>query len=157
MAIEHRFENNGNWLVSDDRQLLDLELVHSFLTGCYWAQGISREQVERQTKNSTLVFGLYRLDADGKPIEQTGFARVLSDLCHFAYMSDVFVTRPWQRRGLGTQMLKTLLSHPELYGMRYWVLMTRDAHSLYKRLGFSEPEEPHEYLELKHPPGSPWV
>jgi len=157
VAFEQQFEHNGNWLVSDDRARLDMETVHGYLKTCYWAEGITREQLERQTTNSTLAFGLYRCNGQGETCGQIGFARVLSDLCHFAYMSDVIVLPQWQRQGLGTRMLKAMLSHPELVGMRYWVLMTRDAHNLYRRLGFHPPEEPHEYLELKHPQGSPWV
>jgi GNAT superfamily N-acetyltransferase len=155
-------------LISTARALLDLERVHTLLGETYWCAGISREQVERQTAASSLAFGVYRDAAqDGLPepgpgpdcanLEQIGFARVVSDLCRFAYLCDVVIEPRWRGRGLGKLLTGAVLSHPELRGIRSWLLMTKDAHGLYSRFGFGPPPEAFEYMELKQPHGSPWV
>jgi Acetyltransferase (GNAT) family len=85
---------NGEFTVSTDRELIDLGVVHGFLTGCYWAKGIPRDFVARSIENS-LCFGVY---AETK---QIGFARVISDYATYAYVGDVFVLESFRGRGLG--------------------------------------------------------
>src|SRR5438105_1709892 len=91
---------SGPWLISDDRARLDLDAVHAYLTQSYWTPGISREQVERQTTHSSVVFGMYG-DTEG----QVGFARVLSDLTRFAYICDVYIRPDAQGQGLGKLLM----------------------------------------------------
>src|SRR5580693_8437254 len=88
----------GAFTVSTDRTLIDLDVVHGFLTECYWAKGIPREIVARSIENS-LCFGMY---AAGK---QVGFARVISDYATYAYIGDVFVIESFRGRGLGKWLM----------------------------------------------------
>jgi hypothetical protein len=163
-------------LVSDDRALLDFTAIHGFLSTCYWSGGISMEQVQRQTRCSTLVFGLYRelpadsagpqatLDPLAAPppaarLEQLGFARVLSDLTRFAYLCDVFIVTPEQGQGLGKRLLRDIKAHPELVDVRRWLLATRDAHGLYAQFGFEPLRKPEVWMSIhpnKEVPGR-WV
>ncbi len=129
MAREWR---RGAYLVTTDKTRLDLEMDHGFLKISYWAGGISAEVVRRSVENS-LTFGLFRGD------EQVGFARVVTDYATFAYLADVFVLEPYRGRGLGKWMMEVVFSHPELQGLRRWMLATRDAHELYRKYGFAEP------------------
>ena len=137
MAREWR---RGAYLVTTDKARLDLEVVHSFLKTSYWAAGIPAEVVRRSVENS-LAFGLFRGD------EQVGFARVVTDYATFAYLADVFVLEPHRGHGLGKWMMKVVISHPDLQGLRRWMLATRDAHELYREYGFTELEEPSIFME----------
>jgi GNAT superfamily N-acetyltransferase len=128
------------YLVTTDKARLDLSLVHSFLKTSYWAGGIPAEVVRRSVENS-LTFGLFRDD------EQVGFARVVTDYATFAYLADVFVLEPHRGQGLGKWMMEVVFSHPELQGLRRWMLATRDAHGLYRKYEFAELEEPQIFME----------
>jgi len=119
---------------------LDLALIHAFLAQSHWAKGIPLAVVERSIAHS-LVFGLY----SGR--RQVGFARVVTDHATFAYLADVFVVAGERRQGLGQWLVETILSHPELQGLRRWLLGTRDAGDLYRRCGFRAPPPPFSFLE----------
>jgi len=134
----------GEFVVSTERELLDLDRVHAFLAECYWAKGIPRDVVVRSIENS-LCFGLY---AAGR---QIGFARVISDYATYAYIGDVFVIESFRGRGLGKWLMECVLEHPRLQGLRRWSLVTRDAHGLYAQLGFGPLKKPQNYMELHRP------
>jgi N-acetylglutamate synthase-like GNAT family acetyltransferase len=119
----------GRFLISTDRSKLDVEVIHKFLTRAYWAAGIPRATVVRAIENS-LCFGVY----DGA--EQVGFARVISDFATYAYVADVFILEPYRERGLGKELMASIMAHPELQGLRRWSLGTRDAQGLYAQFGF---------------------
>ena len=141
MSTEWR---RGEYLISTDKERLNVELVHRFLKGSYWASGIPEEIVRRSIDNS-LVFGVYTED------EQVGFARVVTDYATFAYLADVFVLEAHRGRGLGKWMIEVITSHPRLQGLRRWMLATRDAHKLYRRYGFAELERPEIFMEILAP------
>ena len=132
----------GEFVISTDRARLDLDVIHGFLTNCYWAKGIPREVVERSIEHS-LCFGIY--DGSG---EQIGFARVISDLATVAYLGDVFVLESHRGRGLSKWMMGCILQHSSLQGLRRWILLTRDAHGLYAKSGFTPLKAPDRYMEL---------
>jgi GNAT superfamily N-acetyltransferase len=140
-AREYR---KGEFLVSTDRALIDLEVVHRFLTECYWAKGIPRDIVARSIENS-LCFGVY---AEGK---QVGFARVISDYATYAYIGDVFLLESFRGRGLGKWLMECIMQHPRLQGLRRWSLVTSDAHGLYAQFGFEPLKKPQNYMELHRP------
>lgn len=128
-------------VVTTDRSRLDLEVIHGFLTSCYWAKGIPREAVARSMEHS-LCFGAFD---DGR---QVGFARVISDCTTFAYICDVFALESHRGRGVGKSLMTAILSHPELQGLRRWTLFTRDAHGLYRQFGFGAPAHPERLMEV---------
>jgi N-acetylglutamate synthase-like GNAT family acetyltransferase len=131
----------GRFLISTDRAKLDVEVIHRFLTRSYWAEGIPRETVIRAIENS-LCFGVYNGN------EQVGFARVISDFATYAYLADVFILEPYRERGLGKELIATVMAHPELQGLRRWSLGTRDAHGLYGQFGFTALENPSRMMEI---------
>jgi GNAT superfamily N-acetyltransferase len=133
------------FLVSTDPKDLDLDVIHGFLTNCYWAKGIPREVVARSIEHS-LCFGIY--DSRGT---QVGFARVVSDFSTVAYLGDVFVLESHRGRGLSKWMMECIMQHPALQGLRRWILLTRDAHGLYKQFGFAPVKSPERYMELHNP------
>jgi N-acetylglutamate synthase-like GNAT family acetyltransferase len=131
----------GRFLISTDRAKLDVEVIHRFLTRSYWAEGIPRETVTHAIENS-LCFGVYNGG------EQIGFARVVSDFATYAYLADVFILVPYRERGLGKELIATVMAHPELQGLRRWSLGTRDAHGLYAQFGFTALENPSRMMEI---------
>ena len=135
----------GDYVISDDRGKLDLELIHQFLsTQTYWAVGRPLEVVRRSIEGS-LPFGLYRQS------RQVGFARVVTDYATFAWIADVFVLESERGQGLSKWMMEVILAHPDLQGFRRWVLATKDAHGLYKQFGFMELNRPERWMERPDP------
>ena len=138
-------QRRGEFLLSTDRRRLDVDVVHGFLTNCYWAKGIPRETVARSIEHA-LCFGIY--DSSGA---QVGFARVISDYATYAYLGDVFVLDRCRGRGLGKWMMECIVGHRALQGLRRWTLLTRDAHQLYAQFGFTALKSPERYMELHRP------
>ena len=155
MRTDHEW-TRGEFLISTNSALLDLDVVHGFLTESYWAAGVSREVVQRSIENS-LPFGLYNRD------RQIGFARVITDYATFAYLADVFVLDEFRGDGLGKWLIGVVTTHPELAGLRRWMLATRDAHGLYEQSGFVRLSQPDRWMERQtshvyskpQPPGEP--
>jgi len=130
--------------ISDDPEAVDLAVVHEFLAKSYWARGIPRETVARGIAHS-LPFSIVLEN------RQVGFARVVTDRATFAYLADVFVVEDQRGRGLGAWLVETVLAHPELQGLRRWLLATRDAHALYRKFGFMAVADPSTLL-TRHDP-----
>ena len=137
--MSHRWRRD-EYLISTERSLLDLGIVHGYLKTSYWAAGVPEDVVRRSVENS-LCFGVYSGE------EQVGFARVVTDRATFAYLADVFVLEEHRGRGIGKWLVEAVLSHPELRGLRRWMLATRDAHELYRKYGFAELGRPGIFME----------
>ncbi len=127
--------------ISTDKTKLDIPLIHTFLTTSYWAEGRTLETVKASIKGS-LCFGVYKDDA------QLGFARVITDYAVFAYLADVFILETHRGHALGKQLIKTVLTHPELQTCN-WALFTEDAHEFYAQFGFARPAEPEKLMRRK--------
>src|ERR1700674_488081 len=138
-VMEHR---RDEFIISTDRERMSLDVIHGFLTNCYWAKGIPREVVARSIENA-LCFGVY--DGTGA---QVGFARVISDFATIAYVGDVFVLETHRGRGASKALMECIMQHPALENLRRWILTTRDAHGLYARFGFTPVKSPERYMEL---------
>jgi GNAT superfamily N-acetyltransferase len=134
----------GEYSISTDKHLLDLSAIHSFLTTSYWAEGIPFETVKKSIEHS-LNFGVYTA---GK---QVGFARVITDYATYAYIGDVYILEDFRGQGLSKWLMRVIADLPELQGLRRWTLLTRDAHELYRKAGFKEPQNPERYMEKTIP------
>lgn len=141
------WRRDDGFTVSDDPARLDIDTIHSFLSTSYWAQGIPREIVERSIANS-LAFGIYTPPTETGE-ELIGFARVITDRATFAYIADVFVIEAYRGRALSKFLMQSILAHPELQGLRRWMLMTRDAHGLYSQFGFTGLDAPTRSMQLR--------
>jgi GNAT superfamily N-acetyltransferase len=131
-------------LISTDPALLNLDAICSFLEQAYWAQGRPRERIQASLENS-LVFGVY----DGS--RQIGLARIVTDYATFAWLCDVFVDEDYRGMGVGKWLMTTILSHPDVQGMRRILLATRDAHALYGQFGFTVLGSPESWMERVKP------
>ncbi|MCW0423671.1 MULTISPECIES: GNAT family N-acetyltransferase [Xanthomonas] len=132
--------------ISTDKQELDLPLIHRFLSEqAYWSLGIPLDTVQRAIAGS-LCFGGH-LDGVG----QVAFARVITDGATFAYLADVFVLDAHRGRGYGKQLVTAVMAHPQLQGLRRFMLATSDAHALYAQYGFAAPARPQSLMEIAYP------
>lgn len=140
----HHAWTQGEFEISADPARIDLDTVHGFLAASYWAHGIPRETAQRSIENS-LCFGIYH------GARQVGFARVVTDRATYAYLADVFVLAAYRGRGLSKWMMDCIMAHPELQGLRRWMLATQDAHGLYLQYGFSALKAPERWMEIHRP------
>ena len=134
----------GEYMISTDWNRLDLGMIHTFLSNeAYWSKGIPFNVVVRASKHS-LCFGVYHRD------KQMGYARVISDYTTIAYLGDVFILPEYRGRGLSKWLIGSIQSHPDLQGLRRWILLTKDAHGLYKGLGWKSIAQPELWMEVHH-------
>ena len=118
----------GTALISDDKNLLQIDRICALLKTSYWAGERSRETIERSIANS-LCFGVYQ---DG---EQAGFARCVTDYATMYWLADVILDERVRGQGLGKALVDLIVSHELLQGL-VGTLATRDAQGLYQRFGF---------------------
>ena len=141
--MAHEWQRD-EYLISTDKERLDIATIHGFLTTSYWATGVPIEIVKRSIEHS-LNFGLFQHD------QQIGFARIITDYATFAYLADVFVLEPFRGRGLSKWLMQVIVAHPDLQGLRKWTLFTRDAHGLYRQVGYTSLTNPERAMERNFP------
>lgn len=129
------------YYISTDSALLDVPLIHSFLSKSYWARDIP-QSIVRNSIDHSLCFGVFW------GAEQVGFARVVSDYSTFAYLADVFILDAHRGKGLSKKLMETVMGHPSLQGLRRWMLATADAHGLYRQFGFGSLQKPERIMEI---------
>jgi GNAT superfamily N-acetyltransferase len=132
-------------ILSTDRRRLDIDSVLRMLVPTHWGGGLTRERFERAIENSICV-GVY------DTARQLAFARVVTDLATYAYVTDVIVAEVARGEGIGTWMVEAIVEHPDLQGLRRIALVTRDARELYERFGFSTDPPGSVYMELRTRP-----
>jgi GNAT superfamily N-acetyltransferase len=129
-----------DYVISTEPSRLQIQVIHDFLSHSYWAKGIPLAIVQCSL-TSSLCFGVYKKE------RQIGFARVISDYATFAYLADVFILEPFRGQGLSLWLMEMIVSHPQLQGLRKWMLATRDAHELYRKFGFETIRSPDALME----------
>ncbi len=130
--------------ISADPARLDLAVIHGYLSSSYWSPGVPLEVVTRAVRHS-LCFGVYHEGA------QVGFARVVPDRASFAYLADVFILEAHRGQGLSKQLMRAIMAHEDLQGLRRFMLATRDAHGLYRQFGFESLANPARMMEILRP------
>jgi GNAT superfamily N-acetyltransferase len=128
--------------ISTDKEKLEVEAIHDFLsTKAYWCLNIPKHKVQTAIQNS-LCFGVYE---DQK---QIGFARVITDFSTIAYLGDVYILEEYRGLGLSKWLMETIMNYPDLQGLRRWILLTGDAHELYRKFGWTEILDASKWMEL---------
>jgi len=131
--------------ISTDKTQLDFDTIYGYLANeSYWAKGMKPEKMKTAIDNS-LCFGVYKNGL------QAGFARVITDRATFAYLCDVFILPQHKGIGLSKWLLQTILAHPELQGLRRWSLATADAQGLYSQFGFTQVNNPENWMQIFTP------
>jgi N-acetylglutamate synthase-like GNAT family acetyltransferase len=141
--MNYSVSKNG-FSISTDKRKINIPYVHNFLSHSYWAAGISIHLVKKAIKGS-LCFAVYHHK------DQIGFARMITDGATFAYLADVFIDEKYRGRGLSKWLIENILSHPDLQGLRRVMLATKDAHSLYKKFGFTQLTNAERWMQIHNP------
>jgi N-acetylglutamate synthase-like GNAT family acetyltransferase len=135
----------GDFVITTDRARFDLDAIHGFLSReSYWAKGIPREVVERSIANS-LAFGVLH------GARQVGLARLITDRATFAWLGDVYILDEFRKQGLSKWLMEVIVAHPDVQGLRRWLLATADAHSLYAQFGYKPLARPERFMERHFP------
>ena len=116
--------------IMDGAEQMALDEVVRLLRMTYWADRRPVEQIERSMQHSA-CYGVRLADDD----TLVGFARVISDFATTYYLCDVIIDPAYRRQGLGTALLTYIEAQPVYHGLR-GILITRDAHALYRKFGF---------------------
>ena len=130
--------------ITSDKSRMNVKAAHAFLSQAYWSSGVPLSIVQKAFDNS-LCFAVL------SGSEQVGFARVVTDKATFAYLADVYVLQAHRGRSLARRMVEAVQKHPDLQGLRRFMLATRDAHDLYSKFGFSPLSVPTRFMELHNP------
>src|ERR1700744_13270 len=134
----------GGYTLSTDKSRLDVDAIHHFLSmEAYWSRHIPRALVERAIDHS-VCFGIYHGNA------QVGFARVVTDQATFGYLADVYILDAHRGRGLSKWMMEEIMAHPDLQGLRRFMLAPRDAHGLSAQFGFAPVANPDPLMQINH-------
>ncbi len=134
----------AGYSITADPARLDIDAIFDYLsTKAYWAEGRSRETVERSIAGSLCV-GLFQ------GAEQVGFGRAVTDRATFAYLCDIYVLEEHRGRGLGLWIVESIME--TLGPSLRCFLRTRDAHALYQRFGFERVGNADSYMV--RPPGA---
>ena len=140
----------GEYVISDDPARFDVDAMHDFVQrDAYWGRGRTREQTAVGVANSE-VLGVYGPDGT-----MVGGARIVTDRATFGYLTDVYVLAEHRGRGLGRALAAATCEHPAVVGIKRLLLVTADAHELYRPLGFAELSRPEGWMELRPVPGAP--
>lgn len=138
-------ETFGQFLITTDKSKLDVHAIHDFLSRhSGWSDDIPLERVKASIDNS-LNFGLFHNN------KQIGFARVISDFSTIAYLGDIYVLESYRGQGLSKKLMDVVMAHPNLQGLRRWILLTSTADWLYEKYGFTKLPKPEVYMELYNP------
>lgn len=135
----------GDFTITTDKSEMDIVAIHDFLSNhSGWSNNIPIERVKTSIDNS-LNFGLFHQN------NQIGFARVISDFSTIAYLGDIYVLDNYRGKGLSKKLMDAVMNHPNLQGLRRWILLTSTADWLYEKYGFTKLPKPEIYMELYDP------
>lgn len=135
---------DGGYVLTEDQQAIDPVAAHAYLTTSYWSPGIPLDTVARAIAGSFCV----AVKFEG---QQVAMARIVSDFATFAYLADVYVLPDHRGRELSKAMLRHLVDHPRLQGLRRWALFTQDAQGLYTQFGWSQYAHPERMMTRDFP------
>lgn len=130
-----------DFIITTDKDKVDINKVCMFLSKTYWAKDRKRDAIDKSINNSLCISVLHNNT-------QIGFARVVTDYVTFAYLCDVYMDENYRGNGIGKSMLEFILGHPELQGLKKFLLVTRDAHEFYKKVGFDKLHDPEKFMEI---------
>lgn len=131
--------------ISDGMEMMDFPKITQMQSKSFWSPGIKIDEVVKGASNSALVVGAF-----DNAHNQVGYARVVSDKTRFAYIMDVYVDENFRKKGIGRKMISYILSHYELKDVYQWLLITKDAHEVYSKVGFKPISNPLAWMEIRN-------
>jgi ribosomal protein S18 acetylase RimI-like enzyme len=136
--------NEIEYSLKDGYNEMDFDKITDMLKDAFWSIGIKKKEVTQGAQNSALLVGAFTKK------EQIGYSRVISDKTRFAYILDVIVDDKYRKQGIGQAMVRTILNHPFLKDVYQWSLITKDAHEVYKKVGFKPVARPDDWMEIRN-------
>lgn len=133
------------FIIKDGFKNMDFIKVTEMLSKSFWSPGINIDEVKKGAENSALIIGAFTLNG-----EQIGYARVISDKTRFAYILDVYIDENFRKRGIGQKLIGFILNHKDLIDVYQWLLITKDAHGVYKKAGFKSLSRPNDWMEIRN-------
>ena len=130
--------------LNDGYSTMDFDAITNMLKDAFWCVGIGKDEVIQGAQNSALLVGAFSRDE-----KQIGFARVISDKTRFGYILDVVVDENCRKSGIGQAMMNYIIKHPDLKDVYQWLLITSDAHGVYKKVGFNPIGRPGDWMEIR--------
>lgn len=130
-------------ILKDGIESMNFSKVTEMLSDAFWCSGIKADEVIKGAQNSALVVGAFFNE------HQIGYARVISDKTRFAYILDVYVDKDFRKKGIGQKMINYILHHQELKDVYQWLLITKDAHGVYSKVGFKPVSRPLDWMEIR--------
>lgn len=134
-----------NIIIKDGIEKMDFQKITEMLSKAYWSPKIKIEEIKKGAINSALV-----VEAFANGSEQIGYARVISDKTRFAYITDVYIEEKFRKRGIGQKIINYILQHEELRDVYQWLLITKDAHGVYEKVGFKPTSRPMDLMEIRN-------
>jgi GNAT superfamily N-acetyltransferase len=123
----------GEYLISDNKDLLDLPTIKGFLARSYWANKRSDERIMKSI-DSSIGFGIYKEE------KQVGFARIVTDDSTMYWLCDVYIHEEYRGQGLGKKLIE-VIKQSDRFKDLMGLLVTRDAHELYEQYQFNRNSE----------------
>jgi len=120
--------NYGEYIFSDNKNLISIDKVCELLGNSYWANDRKRETTIKAIENSICI-GIYLKE------KMVGFARIVTDYATMYWLCDVIIDTQHRKNGLGKKLIEIITKMKELEGM-FGILATRDAQKLYEKYGF---------------------
>jgi GNAT superfamily N-acetyltransferase len=137
--------NNLQYSLKSGFNEMNFDKITFMLKDAFWCLGIKKDEVIQGAQNSALLTGAFDINNS-----QIAYARVISDKTRFAYILDVIVDEKYRKQGIGQAMINHILSHPDLKDVYQWLLITKDAHGVYKKSGFNPVSRPNDWMEIRH-------
>jgi N-acetylglutamate synthase-like GNAT family acetyltransferase len=122
---------------------MNFDKVTELLANEFWTPGIKKNEILKGAENSALLVGAF---VNGV---QIAYARVISDKTRFAYILDVVVNDKYRKQGIGQKMINYILEYPDMQDVYQWLLITKDAHEVYKKVGFEIMSRPNDWMEIR--------
>ncbi|BCZ48102.1 N-acetyltransferase [Clostridium gelidum] len=131
-------------IIKDGIENMDFEKVTQMLSNSFWSPEIKIHEVKKGAINSALIVGAFVNDT-----EQIGYGRVISDKTRFAYITDVYIDVNFRKKGIGQKIINYILNNQKLEDVYQWLLITKDAHGVYNKVGFNPVARPLDLMEIR--------
>lgn len=136
-------DRTPRYRISDDARRLDRARVHELLSvHAYWALGRDRRITEKAIDGSRSWAAYDETTDSGADTGQLiGYARVVTDGATMAWLCDIIVDPARRGEGIGKALVGRICDDLEPLGLRRMILVTEDAHELYRQYGFELVED----------------
>jgi N-acetylglutamate synthase-like GNAT family acetyltransferase len=124
----------GDFTLSVKRNFSESE-VKTLLEEADWGQGRLPAHITQQIESSDIVFSV----RDGTQL--AAFARVVTDFSYAVIVLDFIVGRAYQGKGVGSRLMKAILGHPDLLGIKKWIVFSPVNQEFFEQFNFEKSAE----------------